>query len=402
MNILFVVDEVPTPDRNSADFRLSLLMSMLCEEHEVWVAVLGQERQAERLGAESLARYRERLSAAGVRLAEDRFDRALGARRYGAVVFEWHFPAVGLLDLVRFAQPHAHVLIDSVDVVFNRLEAKARVTGQACDREHARRTRSSELGVYARSDLVIAVTDADAVILGDHAPAVPTFTIPNIHPLAEPAPLTEEHRFALLFIGSYARPGGETNIDAMRYFCSEVMPLIVAAEPRAELRIIGGPRSAEIDALAGPHVRVLGFVPDTLPYLQTSGISIAPLRFGGGMKGKIGEAMSHALPVVTTSIGVEGFGLVPGRHALVGDTAIDFADHVVQLLRDRALADRLRMAGYGFIRERFSDAAVRERVHDLFRHLHRYPIKRVPLAKAILHRGRQAWHRHVGWRLGNP
>ena len=56
MNILFVVDEIPTPDRNSADFRLSLLMSMLCEEHEVWVAVLGLERQAERLGAESLAR----------------------------------------------------------------------------------------------------------------------------------------------------------------------------------------------------------------------------------------------------------------------------------------------------------------------------------------------------------
>jgi O-antigen biosynthesis protein len=76
-------------------------------------------------------------------------------------------------------------------------------------------------------------------------------------------------------------------------------------------------------------VEVTGYVPETAPYLRAAWVSIAPLRFGAGMKGKVGEAMSFGLPVVTTSVGAEGFGLTPGEHALVADDPDEFAQAVI-------------------------------------------------------------------------
>ena len=185
----------------------------------------------------------------------------------------------------------------------------------------------------------------------------------------------------------------------MVYFCAEILPLIIEAEPEARLRIIGGSPTGEIAALASHHVDVLGFVPDTKPFLESSVISVAPLRFGGGMKGKIGEAMSFALPVVTTSTGIEGFGLKPGTDALVGDNPRDFADATIRLLRDREYLEQVRMAGYGFIRDHYSDLAVSGRIDTLFGKLENYPVKRMAPASLWLRRAKEGWKRHVGWRL---
>jgi len=82
---------------------------------------------------------------------------------------------------------------------------------------------------------------------------------------------------------------------------------------------------------------VTGYVPDTTPYLDAAWVSIAPLRYGAGMKGKVGEAMAAGLPVVTTSIGAEGVELKDGITALVADTPEAFADAVRRLCTDDAL-----------------------------------------------------------------
>ena len=399
MKVLVIADTLPAPDRASADFRFSQMLGILAEKHDVDYCALGEKRQVETLGHERVKRYRDMLRARSIEVVDGNIGRALRSRQYEAVIFEWHFPARELIGQVRLWQPRARVTIDSVDVVFNRLEAKARVTGASDDVEKARATKAVELSLYAMADVVVTVTDADAAILQRENPGLATFTIPNIHPLQDPVPIAEPHRSHLIFIGSFARPGGETNSDAMLYFCSEILPLITAAEPSVRLRIVGGSPPPEVLALASPHVEVLGFVPDTRPYLETSAISVAPLRFGGGMKGKIGEAMSFALPVVTTSVGIEGFGLEPGRHALVGDHPRDFADAVIRLLRDRKYLDNVRMAGYQFIRDHYSDVAVRQRVHALFSQLDRYPIKRLPTTSLWIGKAKDAWSRHVRWRF---
>jgi glycosyltransferase involved in cell wall biosynthesis len=401
MDVLFVADALPMPDRNSADFRLARLLGLLAARTPTGYVALGQARQAERIGAAATEAYRADLGRLGVQVHAGGVAQALAARRYDAVVFEWHFPALALLDEVRYRQPQARVVIDSVDVVYNRLEAKARVTGTAEDRQRAADTRARELAAYAAADLVITVTDADADILRRALPALPTLTIPNIHPLQEPVADTPDAEGRLLFIGSYARPGGETNIDAMRWFCADILPRIVARLPQTRLRIVGGPRCAEIDALAGPHVEVLGYVAQTQPYLQSSAVSIAPLRFGGGMKGKIGEAMSYALPVVTTPTGIEGFGLEPGTHALVADTPHGFAEHVTALLLDGPRRRALGLAGYGFIRQHYSDHAAAQRIDDLLHRLPGLPVARLPVGRRLARQWRDVWERNLGWRLAN-
>src|SRR5205814_10715677 len=106
----------------------------------------------------------------------------------------------------------------------------------------------------------------------------------------------------LPFIGNLAhRP----NSDGVLYFLREVYPLVRAALPQIELDIIGD-NPAEIAAYASPDVRVRGYVPDVEPFWQARRVFVAPLRYGAGVKGKIGEALAHGLPVVTTTVGAEG------------------------------------------------------------------------------------------------
>lgn len=399
MNILIVADTFPTPDRNAADLRLSELLGMLAEEHEVFFCAIGEKRQVAAIGNTNVTRYREGLQARGGSVVEGGVSKALRARSYAVVMFEWYFTARDLIDEVRASQPAARVIVDSVDVVFNRLEAKARVTRAGDDVAKAAATKSAELATYDRADVVITVTDADAAILHRENPSIATFTIPTIHPLHEPVAIPEKHGTQLIFIGSFLRPGGETNIDAMIYFCGDILPLIVEAEPDVRLRIIGSSPPTEIAALASDHVEVLGFVPEVKPFLEASAISIAPLRFGGGIKGKIGEAMSLGLPVVTTSTGIEGFGLQPGIDALVADNPTDFAGAVIRLLRDRRYLEQVRMAGHRFIGDHFSDRAVKRHVDALLAQLDSYPVKRMALAPIWLRRAKEHWERHVGWRL---
>lgn len=401
MKILIIADTFPAPDRNSADFRFSKLIGMIGEEHEIFFCALGEKRQIEKMGAAQTARYQEAITNVGVHVTSAGIDRALRKHKYNAVIFEWYYTALALLQEVRLQQPQARIIVDSVDVVFNRLRAKAQITKANEDIARATQAERDELAIYAKSDLVITVTDADAEILHRKNPHLATFTIPNIHPLQEPITITANQSKRLIFIGSYARPGGETNIDAMHYFCGEILPLIIQVEPEAKLRIVGGPQITEISELASAHVEVLGFVPETKPILESSAISIAPLRFGGGMKGKIGEAMSFSLPVVTTSIGIEGFGLTPGTHALVGDTPQEFADAVIKLLHDPVLLEQVRMSGYKFIQDHYSDIVAQKRVHDLFNCLEEYPVNQLSLGTRLRGRLKNMWHRHIGWRFSS-
>src|SRR6185369_13677698 len=153
--------------------------------------------------------------------------------------------------------------------------------------------------------------------------------VPTMHDVSPLDDATQRTPNTLVFVGPFLHA---PNIDAMVYFCNEVFPLITSEIPDATLAIVGSFPTQPVKNLARDGVEVIGFVPDVKPYLDSSYVSIAPLRFGGGMKGKIGEAMAHGLPVVTTSIGIEGFGLTPSTNVLVGDTPRDFASLTCDLL----------------------------------------------------------------------
>lgn len=124
------------------------------------------------------------------------------------------------------------------------------------------------------------------------------------------------------------------NIEAVEWFADVVWPRIRAKVPGVRFTIVGRQPPSSICALASEatQIEVTGTVPDVRPYLRSAQVMVVPLRIGGGTRLKIFEAMAAEVPVVSTTVGAEGLQLVHGRHALIADEAIDFADAVVRLL----------------------------------------------------------------------
>lgn len=395
MNILMVAPHYPFFDRASGDLRFAKIIEALAERNRIWFCPLFERKHRGYIGDEENARYRKYLEDLGVHIEEGGPRKVLKEVTVDVVFFEFFFVALDWIRDVRILRPKARVVVDSVDVHFQRLFAKAKVTGDADDYERAKETKKQEIAVYRQADVVVAVTVDDGNLVVKETGDVAVPIVPNIHEMHDPG-LVKPDGPVLAFVGSFAH---EPNVDAVLYFAREVLPNIVSEIPGVVFNIIGNAPPPEVEALAGESIKVLGYVPATLPYLQKAKVSIAPLRYGAGMKGKIGEAMAAGLPVVTTSIGVEGFGLTDGEDVLVGDTPEEFARHVIQLLTDEDLWQKIRMGGWMLIKERYSDKVVKRKVVELFEELEGISPKKAPLLERLYGRLRMSFEERVLWRL---
>ncbi len=148
----------------------------------------------------------------------------------------------------------------------------------------------------------------------------------------------------ILHVGTMYWP---PNIDAVRWFLREVYPLIRRRRPDVRFDVVGSRPPADLQALneEGIGVHVTGYVADLTPYLEQAGVFIVPLRAGSGMRVKILNALAQGLPIVSTTVGAEGIAVTDGEHLLLADEPADFAEAVLRLLEDPALAARLGANG---------------------------------------------------------
>lgn len=390
MKILAVSYDVPRPDQSSGELRFFTLLSLLAHQHDVHFYSKAQQSTPERDAAA------ESLRQLGICAESGTFEHLLRRTRFDVVFFEFYFVAETLLNLVRAWQPSARIIVDSVDVHFHRLRSKARLTGLPEDHDNAETVRDCEVDVYSRADLILTVSEEDSRILREEGLESEIGVIPNIHEMHPLVSRVRSDRLELIFVGSYK---WLPNIDAMLYFCQEILPLLRKMVPRLRLRIVGSSPTDDVKALASEDIEVVGFVPETTSYLLSSDISIAPLRYGGGIKGKIGEAQAHGLPVVTTSIGAEGFGFQVGTDVLVGDTPQAFADAITNLWQDRNLYERIRNNGWKFIDERYSVLAVDHLISPIFERLFTCRVKRIPPIKRMKLITPHYLDKHVLWRF---
>ena len=130
--------------------------------------------------------------------------------------------------------------------------------------------------------------------------------------------------------------------------------------------VVGSDPSEKLMKLNSRDVRVTGYVPDVMPYFQDCRVFISPLRFGAGMKGKIGQSMGYGLPVVTTTIGAEGIGLVHEKNALIADDPGDFAEAIVTLYTDELLWKKLSQESIALIEQNYSKEIIREKLKEVF------------------------------------
>ena len=141
--------------------------------------------------------------------------------------------------------------------------------------------------------------------------------------------------------GSSTRP----NIDAVLFFVQKIYPLVSEHLRDAKFYIIGDKAPPEIVALATERIVVAGLQRDVRPFFDSVKLSVAPLRFGAGVKGKINQSMAFGVPVVATSLAVEGMDLTDHEDILVADEPEDFARALIELYESEELWNRLSENG---------------------------------------------------------
>lgn len=133
-----------------------------------------------------------------------------------------------------------------------------------------------------------------------------------------------------------------------------MLPLVRARLPGVVTTIVGAEPPASVRALDCRELAVAGHVEDIDPVFTAARVSIAPLRYGAGVKGKVNLAMSYGVPVVATSVAVEGMHLADGVDVLVADHPQAFADALARAYSDEATWEKLSRAGVDNVRRHFS------------------------------------------------
>lgn len=226
----------------------------------------------------------------------------------------------------------ARIIFDTIDLHYLRFKREWTVKGSN-DRKIKKKWQrylKIEKKFARMSDHVLTVTnDESEIVKGWNVKNVSV--LPNIHiPRIDGAP-SFSARDGLIFIGNYLHPPNE---DAVNFLVSEVMPSVWSSIPEIQLTLLGSNPSPKVLDLVSERVSVTGFIEDVTPYFDLAKVFISPLRYGAGMKGKIGQSMSLGLPVVTTSIGAEGLYLNNGKNALIADDPFDIANSIVTLIKD--------------------------------------------------------------------
>lgn len=237
-----------------------------------------------------------------------------------------------LIDGVREFAPQARVIFSTVDLHFLREKRAAALANSTEMMANAEATQREELRVIGEADATIIVSMYELDLLAELAPTARSYWIPIVNPIAglqSPA----AGRAGVIFVGGFSH---HPNVDAMLNFITEIWPKVRALAPSAELYVIGSSTPQELLALSTltNGVKIVGFVRNLGPWYRSMRVNIAPLRYGGGVKGKVISSLSVGLPTVATPMAVEGMGLTHGLDVMVAETDDQFARAIADLCVD--------------------------------------------------------------------
>jgi glycosyltransferase involved in cell wall biosynthesis len=258
--------------------------------------------------------------------------------------------------------PSAKFIYDMVDIHFLRFKRAIELEPNRISlKKNYKHFFRLETVVAPQLDYIIAISDKEKEIMSQYADQNKIITVSNIHyPKID---ISERKNFSeskgITFIGSIHEP----NIDAVKFLYEKIMPIVWKTNPELEVSIIGNV-AEKLDLKLFPKFTFLGFVESIEEHFMNSKIMVAPLRFGAGVKGKIGQAFEYFLPVVTTDIGAEGMKLTDKQNVLIANDEARFAEAIIQLNNDEELWNTLSRNSVDSL-SAFSPEEVKEKLKTL-------------------------------------
>jgi len=273
------------------------------------------------------------------------------------VIFIYRGSAHRHVPLVRELAPETPIVFDTVDLHFLREEREAEVIGTEEAKHAALETKEKELQAMKLSDVTIVLSEYEEQLLSELVPDVNVSRIPIVREIPGRSSESFEERRDVIFIGGFLH---KPNVNAVQYFVREVWPLVrlQSFERPCRFVIVGSNIPPEISQLADTDIVIKGFVADLNDVFDSALISVSPLQYGAGLKGKVVSSLSYGVPVVCTTISAEGSGLEHGNNVMIADKPADMCQYITELHRDPELWRHLSDNGLDFCTHNFSLQAV--------------------------------------------
>lgn len=347
---------IPRPDVSAGERATMGILQDLCS--------LGYEVFFLPNNMASSPRYEAALRSAGVHIITQASGFEYSAHyleKYGDQFGVFYFIRVdvaeNLLPIARRVAPDARVIFHAPDLYFLRELRGAELQNDPVARERALHTRDRELAMMGRSDRVVVVSPAEVPVLRTVLPDTPISVFPVLYAPVVANPRPYARRKHIFFLGGFAHP---PNVSAVQWFASAVWPHVREALPDVEFHILGAEAPDTVVALGKQSgIKVVGFVPELEPVLETLRVGVAPLQYGAGIKGKVAVTMGAGIPCVCTGVAAEGMGIKNDVHALIEDDPVRFAQAVVRLYNDEKAWSRLAKYGQALVDENYGNAANR-------------------------------------------
>jgi GT2 family glycosyltransferase/SAM-dependent methyltransferase len=341
--VLFLEHCTPTPDQDAGsllDFNIMLLLrdmdfqvTFIPEDNFNYVK--GYTENLQRYGIEVLHKPYITSVVQHLQASEDRYDLVFICR--------WRVSNRHIQSVRQYC-PKAKVIFYPVDLHYVRLAREAKILDDPQKMAIAEAEKDQELEAVRTADASIVVSTFERELLKQEVPDENVHVWPLIlDVIGTKNPYTQ--RQDIVFVGGYRHA---PNVDAVKYFAEDVMPLLRPKLPGVRFFAVGSNPPEELQNLAAEDIIISGFVEDLNSLYDTMRVSVASLRFGAGIKGKVGTAMAAGLPVVATEIAVEGMELIPGKHILVANSPEDLAAAIIRVYSNETLWNQLSQAGVEF------------------------------------------------------
>ncbi|GEM66069.1 glycosyl transferase family protein [Sphingobacterium faecium NBRC 15299] len=337
-SIVFFYHRIPEYDNNSGDLRLTEIITTF-KNLGYHITLIAKKNKIDnnylyyfqRLGVNTFYRYlhADDLSSFYKKIKNDKS-------------ICWFYTAKVFIKHHKYANRYFKntlLVYDMVDI--HHLRIKRALESDPTNRKLKKnyfKDLKYETTASIKADIVIAISQDEATYMENFCEKEKIIVISNVHysKIKLENTTSFEQRLNILFIGSMHQP----NVDAVQFMADDIMPIIWESHPEIELNIIGDV-NLKINR-SHPKIIFHGHVKDITSFFLTNKLMIAPLRYGAGVKGKIGQAFEYHLPVVTSKIGAEGMNLIDNENVLLAESEIDFAEKILQLYTNKMLWQKLQ------------------------------------------------------------